>query len=78
MGLRLGRAIHNIVILLKPGQQPGNFFGRVLQVIIQGHDYPATCGANATQQCIVLAEIATERDTANTLILTSDFLYDAP
>ncbi|MOA10750.1 hypothetical protein D3C78_1306540 [compost metagenome] len=68
MLLPLRRAINHIAATCEAGQQLGNLFGGVLQIIIQSDDNFASGMANPCQQRVVLPVIPAHAQTMNTPI----------
>ena len=53
-----GPAVNNIESIIEPCEQPRDFLGRMLQIVIYRHDHLVFCRANAAKQSVVLAVIA--------------------
>ena len=55
---RFWRAVNHIESFLQSRQQPRDFLGRMLQIVIHGHDHVIFSRANATKQGIMLTIVA--------------------
>jgi len=58
MLLLLGRAVHDIIALVQPGQQRADLLRRVLEVIVHGHQRGVRRQPDAAQQSVMLAVVA--------------------
>ena len=75
-GLR--RAVDRVVTLAELFEQLRDLLGGVLQVVVHRHDDVVACGADAAQQCIVLAEVAHQVDAADPVVPGGELLDHPP
>ena len=70
--------VHDVKPFSELREELGDFFGRVLEIIVQCDNNLVICCSDATEQRVVLTEIAGETVAADTCVGAGELLDDAP
>src|SRR5262249_31111499 len=73
-----GRPINDVVTSFQFSQHAGDFFGWRLQIVVHRDDDFVLGGADTTKQCVVLAVIPHQVETADPRILLREVLDNLP